>query len=378
MAPMTEQSKPASAWSKRVAFLRGATTRANEFADLLATVDPCWHAAVQVVNSDVVVRIMPAEDTLTRGLCLRISRSKSGFSMDLSRNQSLVSSTTVARARPTLLSAPAALARMLSTMLEQREVTLSRTAGETWDATVGSFRAYAAEDAAKADLLESVDAALRERCEIYDNSQAFGIIRIGDADDDGHGIWISQVREGWSFIHRVESPRDHDARILGEATARAENAAGILKGLLREMVSGMPAPELSAQDSYRQLLRVHVGPALRHDGYKGSAGIFHRTVDEYEVLIQFQKSKFSIRPRVDYRLNISVCHPATAELFNQANKEAYALGRVHESASAGMYHGELPQLMRDGRQWISLRPDEDLTSHGAMLLAASVTSCIQP
>ena len=56
MAPMTEQSKPASAWSKRLAFLLGVTTRANEFADLLATVDPCWHAAVQVVNSDVVVR----------------------------------------------------------------------------------------------------------------------------------------------------------------------------------------------------------------------------------------------------------------------------------------------------------------------------------
>jgi hypothetical protein len=187
MAAMAEQSRAALAWEREVAFLRDAATRASEFADLLASVEPRWHAAVHVVNGDVEMRILPIGDSLSRGLCLRVRRSKSGFPMELARSESLTSSAVVARSRSTPQNASAALARMLGMMLEHREVTASQAGAEPWERIVGSFRAYAAQDAAKAALLESVDHAVQERCEIYDNGRAFGIIRVGDTRDDSEG-----------------------------------------------------------------------------------------------------------------------------------------------------------------------------------------------
>jgi hypothetical protein len=79
----------------------------------------------------------------------------------------------------------------------------------------------------------------------YDNGQLFGITRIGDSEDDRAGIWISQSGDGWSFTHRAASPAGNVTTIAGEATASAQEAAETLNGLLEEMVSRMPAPELS-------------------------------------------------------------------------------------------------------------------------------------
>jgi hypothetical protein len=366
---VAEQSKPAQAWSRRVALLLADSTRASEFADLLATVDQRWHDAVRVEYIARDLWIVPSGAAPVRGPSLQVKRSKSGFSMDLIGRQSFSGSTTVARARATLLSAPADLARMLRTMFEEREITPPNAGSGTWGGIVNRFRGYAAEDEAKGALLESVDTALRERCEIYDNGQIFGIIRIGDSEGDGEGIWISQVSDGWSFIHRVESPQDNATRVLGEATTSVENAAETLNGLLADIVSRTPAPELSAQDAYRQLLRDHVGPALRHHGYSGSGGDFGRTAGEYRVSINFQKSRFSTRARVDYLLNIHVVHPSTAELFNQASEEAGTPGREHQSPSAGMYRAQFPGLTGRRPTWISLRPDDDLSAHAAALLA---------
>lgn len=316
MAVMSGQSRAALQWDRRVEFLRGAVTRGNEFADLLATVEPRWRGVLDVVNSEVELRILPAGDTVIRGFCLRIGRSKTGFPMELTRREPPNGSAVVARSRATVQTAPATLARMLGAIFEDRDVTSSQAEREHWDEIIGSFRVYAIEDAAKAQLLESVNRTLRDRCEIYDNGHDFGIVRIGDTPEDGEGIWISPIRGGWSFSHREQTPQDSDARIIAEATARADNAGQTLNGLLETMVSGMAPTELSAQDAYTQLLRTHIRPALLGDGYKGSGGGFRRTAGEYQVSIQFQKSKFSTRARVDYRLNISVAHPATVDLFN--------------------------------------------------------------
>ena len=357
--------------------LRDYSTRCSEFADLLATVDPRWHDAVQAaIVGGGEMQIWPTEATLVRRVSLRVKKTKSGFSMDLSRRQPS-GSVIATRARPTVPNAPMALDRMLHTMFEDREVTPTGAGSGTWDAIVGSFRGYAAEDAAKADLFESVDTALRERCEIYDNGQTFGITRAGDSEEDSAGIWISQTGDGWSFTHRVASPEGNSTRILGKATASAQNAAGTLNGLLEEMVRRMPAPELSAQDAYQRLLRDHVAPALRHHGYQGSGGIFDRTAGEYQVSIHFQKSRWSTRARVDYLLNILVHHPATAGLFTRANEEARALGLDYEMPSAGMYHAQFPGLTRSGRSWISLRPGEDLEAHAASLLADIYSAAFQ-
>jgi hypothetical protein len=183
------------------------------------------------------------------------------------------------------------------------------------------------------------------------------------------GVWISRAGDGWSFSHRAQTPPGGGTRIIRELTAGTKNAAQTLNGLLKAMVSSMPTPELSAQDAYSRLLRMHITPALRHDGYKGSGGHFHRMAGEYRVLLQFQKSRYSTRALVDYRINISVAHPATVELFNQANQEAWTLGREGERASAGAFSGALPGLARTGVQWMILRPGDDLSAHAAALLA---------
>jgi hypothetical protein len=54
---------------------------------------------------------------------------------------------------------------MHRTMFGDRDMTSAGAGSGTWE-IVGSLRGWAAEDAAKAGLLESVNAALRERCEI--------------------------------------------------------------------------------------------------------------------------------------------------------------------------------------------------------------------
>jgi hypothetical protein len=342
---MAEQSKPAQAWSRRVAFLRDGSSRDSDFADLLATVDPRWHAALQAsIYGGGVLRIGPAKGTLVRGVGVRVRRTTSGFSMELTRRQPSLGGVIVARARPALASAPTALARMLAAMFEDHEVTPSSAGSATWDGIVSRIRGYAAEDAAKAGLLESVDAGLRDRCEIYDNGRDFTIIRVGDSSD-GEGVWISQAGDGWSFTHRVGSPQDSGARILGEATAGAENAAQTLNGLLEAMVSRMPAAELTAQDAYRELLRAHVAPALRQCGYTGSGGRFHRSAGDHEVLIHFRKMRYSTRALVHYVVDVHVVHPV----------------RVRG------VHGV--QLKRNGKPWFSLRADDDVAAHAAMLLA---------
>jgi hypothetical protein len=159
------------------------------------------------------------------------------------------------------------------------------------------------------------------------------------------GVWISQACDGWSFTHRVGS----GMIVLGEAAAGAGNAAQTLNGLLEAMVSRMPAAELTAQDAYRELLRAHVAPALRDRGYTGSGGRFHRGAGVHEVLIHFRKMRYSTRALVYYVVDVHVVHPV----------------RVHGAPLPPLP----PQLMRNGRPWFSLRTDDDVAGHAAMLLA---------
>ena len=86
--------------------------------------------------------------------------------------------------------------------------------------------------------------------------------------------------------------------------------------------------EVTAQQAYRVLLRDHVGPELRSRGFKGPSGRYEKIVGDYRVRIGFQKSKWSDRAHVDYRLNLSVTHPPTQARFNEANQEANAIEKV--------------------------------------------------
>jgi Domain of unknown function (DUF4304) len=153
---------------------------------------------------------------------------------------------------------------------------------------------------------------------------------------------------------------------------------------------------VTAQEVYRVLLRDHVGPALRGIGYKGSAGHFHKKVDDYVVAIGFQKNKWSDCEHVDYRINLRVVHPATAEKFDAANTAAREIDREWQYAPAGNWFATFPGPMMpmSGRflkpeaffgmrscdpleAWITLHPNDDLSSH-ADLLMDDLRLCVFP
>jgi hypothetical protein len=362
-------SKLAREWDSLIAHRRAESIRNRDFADLLATVDPRWHGAVETsIWGGGNLGLHPVDRALARTGGLTVRRSKSGFSMQVARRRPSLGASVVRRARATVPDAPAALETMLAALFVDQEVAPSATATSAWAVMVDDLRADAAETAGKVRLLEAVPSELRERCQAHDNGHDFKIVRAGDSDGDDEGIWITGAGDGWSFTHRVHWQQASGSRIVGEFTASTENAAGILNRLLEEIVSRMPPPELSAQDAYRALLRDHVAPALRLDGYAGSSGHFHRTVGEHEVLIRFRKAEFSTRARVDYTVDIDVMHLATAELFRRSHEEARALGRRHAGPTGWRSIGQLPQWSSGGA-WAGLRPDDDLAEHAAGLLA---------
>ena len=305
-SPVTA-SRLAQKWESHIAYLRADSARTSDYADLLATVDPRWHGVV--------------ETSIYGG----------GIAGD-------IASRAVARPRRRLAG-------------QAIEVRLFDGAGPS---------------------------AALPRCDRRGASARDGAGRAGGAGQNaGHhvhrprsgrvrgGQWLPGTR--WSAACASTRPRARARRACLNRCRPgcAQNAPGILNGLLEEIVNRMPAPELSALDAYRALLRDHVAPALRRDGYTGSGGRFRRIVGEHEVFIQFQKARFSTRARVDYQVHIDVIHRATAELFRQANEEAMALGRRPEGPSGLTYEATLPDRRVSRGGWYGLRPDDDLARHAS-------------
>jgi len=153
---------------------------------------------------------------------------------------------------------------------------------------------------------------------------------------------------------------------------------------------------MTAQQAFRVLLRDYVGPVLRRQGYKGSAGHFHKEVGDYVVLIGFQKSKWSDREHVDYRLNLRVVNPAIVEKFKTANTAANAFDREWQDAPAGNWLASFPGAMlpllgrfllpeiffamgccnpRDA--WVTLRASDPVPLHAEALLD-DIVRCVFP
>jgi len=153
---------------------------------------------------------------------------------------------------------------------------------------------------------------------------------------------------------------------------------------------------MTAQKAFQVLLRDHVGPALRREGYKGPAGRYRKEVADYVVTIGFQKSKWSDHKHVDYRLNLRVVNPLTAERFDAANRAARALDREWQDAPAGNWIASFPGAMLPllGRfltpetffatrlfdprdDWITLQATAPLPEHAESLLD-DIARCVFP
>jgi hypothetical protein len=135
---------------------------------------------------------------------------------------------------------------------------------------------------------------------------------------------------------------------------------------------------------------------LRLEGYKGSAGHYHKEVGDYVVTIGFQKSKWSDREHIDYRLNLRVANPSTVEMFNAANTAALALDREWQDAPAGNWLAAFPGAMipLSGRflmpeaffkmrccdpldAWVTLHAADPLPPH-AETLRDDIVRCVFP
>jgi Domain of unknown function (DUF4304) len=123
-------------------------------------------------------------------------------------------------------------------------------------------------------------------------------------------------------------------------------------------VTGRPGTVDTAQMVFKIMLRDQIAPALRKMGFKGSGNNYEMFRDEYRVLIQLQRSKFSTRDSVPFDANVSVVHPATIELFSKENERARQQGK--ELEIGGGYSNRLNNLAGRnayGFPWI-VTPDE--------------------
>jgi len=289
--------------------------------------------------------------------------------MAITYNAGMTMPHTVARRRATIDKAPSALASMLEDLFEGRDIPQSTGREAAWARMVESFRAYGRSEGAKAELLSPLASRWAGICEIYDNGIDLGIIRAGDTADDGRAVWISPTNGGWTLRLASQDQRQ-GSQLIRQVEAGQQEVVQRLDELLAEMTSDLVGTDITAQEVYRTLLRDFVGPALRRQGYKGSSGHYHRAVGDYQVEIGCQKSKWSTKDRVEYRLELSVEHPETAQTYDRANAEAWAQGREHEEAPAGAWFSSFPGNVGPRRRfWIGLRPADDLSSHANQLLS---------
>src|SRR6266508_1633339 len=62
----------------------------------------------------------------------------------------------------------------------------------------------------------------------------------------------------------------------------------------------------TAQESFKQMLRDHVAPALREMGFRGSGQNFSLRSDSHWALLDFQKSQWSSEDKIAFTVNLPV------------------------------------------------------------------------
>lgn len=356
---------PGNPWDPVVRRYREAAARAEGQADLLEAV-PLPRRGGLDVRYGRELWITPVGDSLNEGWSLWINSTPSRFTMRLTHNEGFTVATTVAQARANPTDAPKKLDQLIETMWDRRGGDRTLSPRESWGEVLGRLRKYGPFQLSRANLLAALDDRWKARLEVYDNGRRFGIQRIGDKEGDSRGVWIAALADGYELQLAVEHPKEGTTILRTEHVDIGESILERLEGLLGQIDN--PTSEVTAQEAFKRLLRDHVGPLLRREGYKGSNGSYRRQSGDYVVSLGFQKSKWSKKERVDYRVNASVRHPETVKAFNEANTGALEMNREWEQAPAGDWRSGFPGPESPHRAWVSLRPSDDLTAHTTTLL----------
>ena len=78
-----------------------------------------------------------------------------------------------------------------------------------------------------------------------------------------------------------------------DTVTTSEGRSAVLRGRRLVLVVNESQEGMTAQETFRTLLRDYVGPMLRRGGYKGSAPNYRKEVGGSVIAIGFEKSKWS-------------------------------------------------------------------------------------
>lgn len=129
----------------------------------------------------------------------------------------------------------------------------------------------------------------------------------------------------------------------------------------------------TAQDAYKVMLRDHLSPKLRANGFKGSAGAYELPSQSHWVVLGIQASVYSSKDEVKFTLN---CQVVPRDVWEEARGERPYLGekpKPNTIAGGFLWHSRIGMLMPAGQdQWWSLR-----ASDNAEVLAGEVAAAVR-
>jgi len=129
----------------------------------------------------------------------------------------------------------------------------------------------------------------------------------------------------------------------------------------------------TAQDAYKVMVRDHLSPKLRANGFKGSAGAYELPSQSHWVVLGVQASAYSSKDEVKFTVN---CQAVPRDVWEEARVERTYLGKKPKPntiAGGFLWHSRIGKVMPAGQdKWWSLRPSDN-----AEVLAGEVAAAVR-
>ena len=127
----------------------------------------------------------------------------------------------------------------------------------------------------------------------------------------------------------------------------------------------------TAQDKFAILLKDFIAPALRDEGFKGSAGRYSKANDKYYILIGFQKSTGNTADSVQFTINLSVINKEAWRLEFKSKPSIGERPKANIVYSTHFWQRRIGQLTATGDDlWWIIRKNSDVFAVAAKVLEA--------